>query len=99
MAIDKKRDRMEDLFMNKQCRVKGSSGGSETVGSGKDAVTRIIRGQEFGTVVGIEIFGPPSGWSWSARLVFADGTLSGNFERFSDVEVKKQDTTETEAKK
>lgn len=88
MTLEEKKERLEEKFIGKKCRKIGFLGGSETIGSGKSAITRIVSGQEFKKVVGIEIYGQPSAWTWGAKLVFEDGSISGLFERMTDIEIQ-----------
>jgi len=90
MTLDEVEDRLRKKFLYKECRHKHHLGGEETTydGDGNPTVT-VVAGQEFKKVINVKMtYGPPSGWYWGARLIFDDGTISGDFARMKDIEVK-----------
>ena len=84
--------KMRKKFLFKKCRRRGSmSGGSETTYDNDGTPTvRIISGPEFKKVVDIKMNGQPSGWYWTAEFTYEDDSISGLFERMSDVEIKEE---------
>ena len=81
----------KDKFVGKLCCHKYSSYGIETIGTGKDKIENI--GSEAGVfkkVVRVEMTsGPPSGWTWSARLWFEDGTFT-QFDKIRYISIKRE---------
>ena len=71
-----KKARLEQLFLNKMCKIKGH------------LVYKTGEIQPYKLVSKIEISGPSSGWYWTGWLVFDDGMRSDSFARIRDVEVK-----------
>ncbi len=90
VALSEVKDILREKFFNKECRIRGTFGGSETTYDNEgNEIVRIVAGQDFNTVVGLyRMAGPPSGWYWTANFLFENGLISSTFTKISDVEVK-----------
>ena len=71
-----KKARLEELFLNKMCKVRG------------EMISGTNKPWPFKRVIEIEISGPPSGWYWAGWLCYEDGTKSISFTRIKEVKIK-----------
>ena len=88
MNLSEREDYLKEKFLGKMCCHRSASYGIETIGAGKDKIVNVgSKAGVFKKVIEVEITcGPPSGWTWSARLWFVDGTFT-DFSKMGEIEV------------
>jgi len=94
MKLWEREQYLRKKFVGKMCCHRSAGSGVETIGSGKDKVVNYSSEPGvFKRVAKVEMTsGPPSGWTWGARLWYADGTFS-SFSKMGDIEIKPDQST------
>lgn len=92
MKLWEREEYLKKKFVGKMCCHRTAGSGYETIYNADGSVYKKNISSEpgvFKRVVKVEMTsGPPSGWTWSARLWYDDGTFSG-FDKMGDIEVLK----------